>query len=72
MSLQLGRGRWFLWEDERYLPGMVDYAFCSLTDLSGVSTFGGPNVRNLVSYFWEREQHGLKEMGCSAALRKHT
>jgi hypothetical protein len=31
VSLQLGAGRWFLREDARYLPGLVEYAFCSLT-----------------------------------------
>ena len=31
VSLQIGGGRWFSWEDARYLPGLVEYAFCSLT-----------------------------------------
>ena len=33
MSLQSGRGRFFLGggEDARYLPGLVEYAFSSLT-----------------------------------------
>jgi len=38
--------------------------------LSGVSAVGGPDVRNLVRYFRERVQHGLKEFGCSAEFRK--
>jgi hypothetical protein len=39
--------------------------------LSGVSAFGGPNVRNLLSYFLERVQYKLKESGCSTVLRKY-
>jgi hypothetical protein len=64
---QLVPGKWFLWEDTRYLPGLADYAFCVL---SGVSAVGGPDVRNLVSYFRERVQHGLNGIGCSAEFRK--
>ena len=30
-SIQLAGGRWFSWEDAKYLPGLVDYAFSSLT-----------------------------------------
>jgi len=30
-SIHLGRRRWFSWEDAKYLPGLVDYAFSSLT-----------------------------------------
>jgi hypothetical protein len=30
-SIQLGGGRWFSWEDAKYLPGMVVYKFSSLT-----------------------------------------
>lgn len=36
--------------------------------LSGFSAIGGPDERNLVSYF-AGVQHGLKELGCRAALR---
>jgi len=30
VSLQLGGGTWFSWEDARYLPVLVEHAFCSL------------------------------------------
>lgn len=38
--------------------------------LSGVSAFGGPDVRNMVSYFQESILQGPKEIGCSAACGK--
>jgi hypothetical protein len=31
LSLHLGGKRWFMWRGARYLPGPVDYAYCSLT-----------------------------------------
>jgi len=31
LSLQLDGGRWLLWEEASCLPGLADYAFCSLT-----------------------------------------
>jgi len=37
--------------------------------LSGFYAFGGPDERNLVSYF-PGVQHGMKELGCNTDLRK--
>jgi len=30
-SIELSGGKWFSWEGAKYLPGLVDYAFSSLT-----------------------------------------
>jgi hypothetical protein len=30
-SIELGGGEWFSWEGAKYLTGLVDYAFSSLT-----------------------------------------
>jgi len=44
-SIQLSGKRWFSWEDAKYLPGLVDYAFSFLRQLSRVSGIGGPDVK---------------------------